>query len=145
MGINLHNKDLEEFLKKTETSMEDAVSMSPSLLIVASKVGQSMKSDNFDELIDASNDLQSKFKIRKPELRLWHWALTNIITMLEITPHEEYGRYPGIVKGKQREEWYRRNDKNLGKLESDVRRAIVTLHKNVLKKTLKESHVSRTA
>ena len=134
MGIDIPNKDLEEFLKKTETSMVDAVTMFPQLLVLASKVGQSMTSNDFDELIDASNDLNLKFKIRKPELRLWHWALINIGTMLKITPHEEYGRYPGIVKGKQREEWYRRKCKNLSKLESDVRRAIVMLRKNVVLK-----------
>lgn len=127
LGINFPNKNLEEFLEETDPSMVDAVTkFPPPLLVLTAKVGQSMTSDDFDGLIDyALNNLKLKIKISKPELRLWYWALINIITILKITPHEEYGRYPGIVRGKQREEWYHRNCKNLGKLESDVRRAIV--------------------
>lgn len=136
MGIEVANKDLEEFLEKIEKLTADATNKSSlPLLSFMSKWGQSIQSNNFEELIEyISNDPKLKFKISKPELRLWNWALCNILTILMIIPHEEYGRYPGTVNGKQREEWYRRNCINLAELESYVRRAIVMLCKNVLKR-----------
>ena len=133
IGINVHNENLEKFIKGAQTPMISTVSKQlPNLLDIVSNVND-MQPDSFDELIKSVHaNIGQKFNVTKQELRIWCWILPDIITMLKITPHEEYGRYPGMMHGKKREEWYKIQHEYLYKLESDVTRSIVRLRKNVL-------------
>lgn len=133
LGIDVHNDDLENFLKKMQSPMVSAVNEHLPRLLNNFPRLKNIPPDNFDEFIEFAHDYTGqKLNVNRPELRIWYWTLPNIPTMLKITPHEEYGRYPGRTYGKQREEWYKTQCKHLYNLESDVKRAIVRLYKNVL-------------
>lgn len=134
IGIEVHNEDLEKFLKSAQEPMLSAVNeRMPRLLDVVTMSNQRIGPDDFNKLIEyAHNTLPQQLKIDKPDLRIWYWILLHLITILKITPHEEYGRYPGIMYGKKREDWYRLQHKQLKDLERDVDRAVVFLRKNVL-------------
>lgn len=62
---------------------------------------------------------------------LFLWVLTNLDTLLKIIPHEEYGRYPGVLYGKSYAHWYSKHSGELSTLEELVRSAIGELLKMV--------------
>ena len=132
IGINVHNEDIEKFLEGTRAPMMSAVNERMPRLLDIATLGQHMSSDDFNEFIECAHNTLAQLKIDKPDLRIWYWILFYLITILKITPHEEYGRYPGVMHGKKREDWYRLQHKDLEKLECEVVHAIDFLRKNVL-------------
>ena len=133
LGIDVHNDNLEKFLKKMQSTMVSAVDECLPKLLDNISTLKNMPPDDFGELVEFMYDeIGKKFNVKKPELCIWCWTLPNIPMMLKITPHEEYGRYPGYTCGKKREEWYKKQCKVLYNLESDVKHAIASLHKNVI-------------
>ena len=134
IGIKVHNGDIEKFLNGAQEPMLSAVNeRMPRLLDVITASNQRMGPDDFNKLIEYARDtLPQQLKIGKPDLRIWYWIFLHLITILKITPHEEYGRYPGIMYGKKREEWYTMQHEDLKKLEDDVVQAVDFIRKNVL-------------
>lgn len=51
------------------------------------------------------------------------WVFRFSMLILEISPHEDLGRYPETVAGKSVEEWYTLKHKNLYTLETEIKRA----------------------
>ena len=132
IGIKVHNEDLEKFLKGAQEPMLNAVNERLPRLLDLATLGRHMDPDDFNKFIEyAHNDLP-QLKIDKPDLRIWYWLFFYLTIILKITPHEEYGRYPGTMYGKKREDWYRRQHKQLENLECEVVHAIGFLRKNII-------------
>ena len=139
LGIKVNNKKFEKFVTETFEPVIDAMNESEWLGITnVWKYGPNMEFADLNRLVDSLyRIIGQKAKIKKPELRILSWTLPHIITIVNITPHEEYGRYPGSLCGITRKELYSCKRKALRKLEFDVRNVIEDLNKNVRRTTTK--------
>ena len=59
------------------------------------------------------------------------WILANFDTLLKVTPHEEYGRYPGVLREKTRTWWYSEHSEALSTLKGLARGAFDELYKMI--------------
>lgn len=136
LGINVSSKRLENFLNDTKPIMSSAVNKHmPGVIDSVLKMPGRMEPKRFDELLEeVHKSLSQKFSISNPELRIWCWTLPHLLTFIKITPHEEYGRYPGHTLGKKRDKWYKIKHRFLRKLEFEVEYAIDCLRQNVLRR-----------
>lgn len=133
LGIKTKNKKFEKFVVETLEPAIAAMNDAKWIRITdVWKIGPNMKSADLDRLVNLLyRIIGQQSKIKKPELRIFTWTLPHISTILNITPHEEYGRYPGSLCGITRKDLYSCKRKALRKLEFDVRNVIEDLDKNV--------------
>ncbi len=116
--------------------------------IVADVVGAEKKGGRESAILTAylkpSKLLWAKFKkTNKPhaghkrldkktaEECLFLWILANLDTLLKVTPHEEYGRYPGVLCKKSRTQWYSEHKDAFITLKGSARRAFDELSKMI--------------
>lgn len=60
--------------------------------------------------------------------RIGLWLFIHNFTLLKITPHEEFGRYPEKINNKSTFIHYKKNKKELKSLIDDVEKAVKSLH-----------------
>lgn len=108
LKIKVSNTKYEQFVNETKKPMDESSQKRLTARVVA-----------------------NKHRIKDPGQRLLFWSQPHIVTILSITPHEEYGRYPGSLCGRTRKEWYRRKHNTLHQLECNVKCAINDLNENV--------------
>ena len=108
LKIKVRNTEYEKFVKETKKPV-----------------------DRFSEERLRADVVANKHRIKDPGQRILFWSRPHIVTILSITPHEEYGRYPGSLCGRTRKEWYRRKHNTLHQLECNVKCAINDLNENV--------------
>lgn len=56
------------------------------------------------------------------------WLIIHNLTLLKITPHEEFGRYPEKIESKSTFIWYKKNVNQLKSLIDDVEKAVISLY-----------------
>ena len=59
------------------------------------------------------------------------WVLANLDTLLRVIPHEEYGRYPGVLCEKSYTQWYTERADGLSALETSAVEAFDELRKMI--------------
>ena len=133
LRIKVNNNKYGKFVNETKQFALDALNDTKWVDTPnAWKCASDVRAADLNRLVNKLHrDFGQNINIKKTELYILHWFVPHILTALKIIPHEEYGRYPGSLKGLSRKELYRRKHKALRQLQFKVKIAINDLDKNI--------------